>query len=149
MRRRSGFALATAIACIVIIAVLVTAALFVANQEARATSTAILDHQALAYAERAAIIAVAGWVCASCDSLPPGGVIIRTPPADPLLESTVYTTRLDSALFLVVAEGRVVVAGATRLKRRVSIAVHTSRDSSGIVRAIPLSAQSWAAIHQM
>ena len=75
--------------------------------------------------------------------------MIQTPAADPPLESTVYITRLDSALFLVVAEGRVMVTGATRLKRRVSIAVRKSRDSSGVVRAFPLNAQSWAAIHQM
>lgn len=149
MKSHRGFALATAIACIVLIAVLATAALFASSQEARATSTEILDHQALAYAERAALVAVAGWSCAACDSLPVGGVIVQGPERDPPLESTVYTTRLDSALFLVVAEGRIVIAGATRLRRRVSLVVRTSRDSSGITRASPLTAQSWAAIHQM
>ena len=149
MRARRGFAMATAIACVVLIAVLATAALFASTQETRATSAEVMDHQALAYAERVAVLAVAGWSCAACDSLPVGGVFMQSPPTDSPLESTIYTTRLDSALFLVVAEGRIVAAGATRLARRVSIAVRTSRDSSGITRAVPLSANSWAAIYRM
>jgi hypothetical protein len=149
MRARPGFALATALACIVIIAVLAAAALFAGSQEAHATRSEILDHQASDYAERSARLAISGWACGACDSLAVGGVIITNPAADPPLQSTVYMTRLDSALFLVVAEGRIVVAGATRVKRRISIAVRTSRDSSGVTRAAPLSMQAWSAVFQM
>jgi hypothetical protein len=149
MKCRPGFALAAALACIVIIAVLASAALFASTQEAQATRTEVLDHQASSYAERSALLAVSGWSCAGCDSLAVGGVIVQNPAADPPLESTVYLTRLDSALFLVVAEGRIVVGGAARVKRRISIAVGTSRDSSGVTRAAPLSAQSWSAVFQM
>ena len=149
MRNRPGFALAVALACIVIIAALIAAAVFASGQEARATSSQLLDYQAFSYAERAAVLAVSSWVCPACDSLPAGAVIIRSPAPDPPLESTVYTTRLDSALFLVVAEGRVVVAGTTRAARRIAIAVGTSRDSSGIARAFPLGAHSWSPIYRM
>ena len=146
---RRGFALPAALACLVLIVVLATAALFASSQEAHVTRSEILDQQASSYAERSARMAIEGWNAERCDSLAVGGVLITTGPADPPLESTVYTTRLDSALFLVVAEGRVVAAGASRLKRRIAIAVRTSRDSLGQARAVPLSPQSWAAIYQM
>lgn len=149
MKARRGFALATALACVVLIAVIASAAIFASGQEARATRTEILDHQAFAYAERAAQMTVSAWACPACDSLAVGGVIVESPSNDPPLESTVYTTRLDSALYLVVAEGRIVVSGATRLRRRVSVAVRTSRDSAGVTRAIPLAPHAWAALYQM
>ena len=146
---RAGFALPAALACVVLIAVLATAALFASSQEALVTRAAILDQQASAYAERSALLAAGSWTCGGCDALPVGGVIVENPPGDPPLESTVYTTRLDSALFLVVGEGRIVAAGAVRLRRRIAVVVRTSRDSLGRIRAFPLSPQSWAAIHQM
>jgi Tfp pilus assembly protein PilX len=149
MRSRAGFALAVALACIVIIAALIAAAVFASGQEARATSFQIEDYQAFSYAERAATLAVSSWVCSQCDSLPVGGVSIQNPAANPPLESTVYTTRLDSALFLVVAEGRIVVAGTTRAARRIAIAVGTERDSAGTARAFPLGAHSWSAVYRM
>ena len=55
MKRRVGFALVAALVAIVLIAVLVTGALFSVNQEAHATSALLLDRQASGYAERAAI----------------------------------------------------------------------------------------------
>ncbi len=144
-----GFALPAALACLVLIAVLATAALFASSQEAQASRFEMLDQQASSYAERSAWVAIDAWNPERCDSLAVGGVLMVTGPTDPPLESTVYTTRLDSALFLVVAEGRVVAAGATRLKRRIAIAVRTSSDSLGQTRAVPLNPQSWAAIYQM
>jgi hypothetical protein len=133
----------------VLIAVLAAAALFSSNQEARATATEMLDQQAFSFAERAGWLAVDGWICGGCDSLAVGGVITRSTYSEPPFESTVYTTRLDSALYLVVAEGRVVNRGSTRLKRRIAIAVGLSRDSAGIARAFPLPLLAWSAMHQM
>lgn len=149
VRSRPGFALPVALASLVLLAVLATAALFASGQEALATRAGILDQQAAAYAERSAQLAIDAWNAEKCDSLAIGGVLIETGPTDPPLESTVYTTRLDSALFLVVAEGRIAAEGAPRLERRIAIAVRTSPDSLGQTRAVPLSPQSWAAIYQM
>ncbi len=147
--RRSGFVLPAALACVILIAVVATAALFASGQEASATRAAMLELQATGYAERSARLTIDSWTCPDCDSLPVGGVITESHAADHPLESTVYTTRLDSALFLVVAEGRVVASGATRLARRIAIAVRTTSDSLGQARAVPLSPQSWSPIYQM
>ena len=146
---RRGFALPTALACIILIAVLATAALFASSQETHSTRVAMLDHQASAYAELVARQAISTWSCMACDALPVGGVIAGSPAPRPPLESTVYTTKLDSALFLVVAEGRIVASGATRLKRRIAIAVRIARDSLGIDHAFPLVPQAWSAVYQM
>jgi hypothetical protein len=134
---------------VVFIAVLAAAALFASTQETLATRVEILDQQASAYAELAARQAISTWSCAPCDALPVGGVIAGSPATLPPLESTVYTTKLDSALFLVVAEGRVVASGATRLKRRIAIAVRIARDSLGVEHALPLAPQAWSAVYQM
>lgn len=146
---RPGFALPAALACVVLIAVVATGVLFASGQEASATRAAILELQATGYAERSAWLTIQSWNCPYCDSLPVGGVIIESHATDYPLESTVYTTRLDSALFLVVAEGRVVASGATRLARRIAITVRTSRDSLGHARAVPLFPQSWTPIYTM
>jgi type II secretory pathway pseudopilin PulG len=140
---RSGFALPVALASIVLVAALAAATLFSASQETSATSAGLLDQQATAYAERAALLAIAGWQGAKCDSIAVGSVISETPQPHPPLESTVYITRLDSALFLVTGEGRVSAGGATRVKRRIAVTVRTMRDSLGVSRAIPLHPYSW------
>ena len=149
MRRRFGFALPVALAAIVLIAALATAGLFSSNQESLATRWDVLDHQASAYAEKSALATIAGWSCAGCDDLVRGGVLSETQAPDPPLESTVFITKLDSALYLVVGEGRVTSAGAARIRRRVAITVRTARDSLGVPRAFPLHPHSWSAVYGM
>lgn len=149
MTLRRGFVLAIALVVVVLAAILVTAAMFASNQESSVTASGILDQQASAYAERIAYAAIADWDCAACDLLTVGGVIIQTAPNDPPLEGTVYVTRLDSALFLVTAEGRVVASSGTRLRRRISVAVKTARDATGVSRASRLSEHAWSAVYRM
>lgn len=149
MRERAGFALVAALVGIVLIAVLVTASLFASIQETHASAAEVLDQQAAAYAERAALATIAFWSCPECDAMRVGGVIIRSPAAQQPFESTVFITRLDSALFLVTAEGRVNASGAARLRRRVSIAVIASRDARGVPQTSRVSEQAWSAAYQM
>jgi hypothetical protein len=146
---RRGFALVAAIACLVVLGLVAAAALFASSQEARVTGASLLEQQVFAHAEEAAWLAVGGWSCPACDSLPPGSVITGSTQAEPPFESTVYTTRLDSMLYLVVAEGRIKSGGAIRLRRRIAIAVGLYRDSSGLAHAFPLRGQYWSAVHQM
>ncbi len=149
MTARRGFVLAAALVAVVLIAVLVTGALFVTGQEAHATETELLETRAAAYAERAALEEMAQWKAAKCDSLRVGAVIIESSPADPPFESTVYVTRLDSAVFLIVGEGRVASGGNTRIRRRIAISVRLVRDAEGAERVLRVSEQAWAALYQM
>jgi hypothetical protein len=146
MRSRPGFAIAAAIAALVLIGFLVIAALFATAQESRATSAEMIDAKAFAYAEQVALSAAADWTCNTCDLLPVGSVIIRNTAALPPLESTVYITRLDSALFLVTGEARSESAGLP-MSRRVSIVLSTSTDSLGVVHAFPLAREFWTPVY--
>jgi hypothetical protein len=134
---------------IVLIAVMVTGALFATSQETHATEAEALDARAAAYAERAVLGAIDSWDGVSCDALSPGAVIIVNPPTDPPLESTLFITRLDSAAFLVVGEGRMTSSGAVRIRRRIAVAVKIARDAQGVEHASRVSEQAWTALYQL
>ena len=144
---RRGFALASALVALVLIGVLVTGALFASTQETHASAAQLADEKAFAFAERAAVNASSSWACPECDVLPVGSVIIRIPEPSPPLESTVYITRLDSALFLVTGEGRIVESGVPRISRRVSIVLKLSRDSLGVIKTQRIDGESWSATY--
>ena len=147
--KRPGFALASALAALVLIAVLVTGALFASSQESQSSGAQLLDQKVFAFAERSALETAADWTCPECDLLPVGSVIIRNPVAPPPLESTVYITRLDSAVFLITGEGRISDAAARAVRRRVSIAVKITRDSLGTSSLSRIAGDSWIAAYQM
>ncbi|MDQ3082514.1 MAG: hypothetical protein M3R07_09910 [Gemmatimonadota bacterium] len=147
MRERHGFALAAALAAMVLIAVLITGILFSAGQESRTTRHAILDQQTFAYAELAASRAIESMSPATFADATAGDVITFTPPRDEPLESTVIMTKLDTTLVLVVAEGRIAAADALRLRRRVEIVVRFTRDSIGIERVARIAENAWSALY--
>ena len=147
--KRQGFALLTALLALVIIAILVTGALFASSQESHSAGIQLIDQKVFAFAERSALQTAAGWTCPECDLLPIGSVIIRNPVSPPPLESTVYITRLDSTVFLVTGEGRISESGASAVRRRVSIAVKITRDSLGTSTASHIAGDSWIAAYQM
>ncbi len=148
-RNDSGFALAAALLAIVLIAVLITATVFASTQEARATSAQVIAMQVASYAERAALLTISAWECPQCDSLRIGQATTRARTPDPPLESKVSITRLDSSLFVVMAEASAARWNASPVRRRVSITVQTSRDSSGVTRAYMIPGNAWAAIYSM
>lgn len=147
MMRRGGFALAAALAAIVLIAALVTGVLFAAGQETRATRHAILDRQTFAYAELVASRAIASLNPATMADSGVGATTTYEPSRDDSFASTVFITKLDSALFLVVAEGRIAAADALQLRRRVGIVVRAARDSSGAERVTRIGEQAWSALY--
>ena len=149
MTNRPGFALAGAVLAVVLIGVLITGILFSASQETHATAAQVTDQKVFAYAERAVFESISAWECPECDGLAAGSVIIRNPAPSPPLESTVFITRLDSALFLVTGEGRMTGSGEPALRRRVSVAVKIARDSLGRTSASRIDGTSWTAVWQM
>lgn len=148
-RRWNGFALPAALMALVLIAVMITGALFASSQETHASAAEMQEARAAAYAEGVVGSKIDSWDAVFCDALAPGAVIIANPPADPPLESTVYITRLDSAVFLVVGEGRITSSGPLRVRRRIAIAVKIARDAQGVEHALRVSEQAWAALYQM
>ena len=148
-RQRPGFALAASLVAVVIIAALAAGVLFATGQEARASGGALLDQQTFSYAETAANRAIELFGSVGSDSMQVGTVISYTPEPDPPLESTVFITRLDSALYLVVAEGRTTPSYRSRMRRRVSIAVRTERSEAAPIRATRLSYLAWTALYDL
>lgn len=150
MTQRRGFALAVALMALVVITVLVTAALFATSQETHISEAEVLETMASGYAERVTIDQISSWNAGLCDSLPTGGVIKETPAADPPFESSVYVTRLDSALFFIVGEGSIASQnGEARIRRRVGVLVRTERDTKNAERVRRVSEQAWAALYTM
>ena len=148
-KHRIGFALAAALMALVLVAVMVTGALFATSQETHASEAEVLETRAAAYAEQAVLGKIDSWDGISCDALSPGAVIIVNPPTNPPLESTVFITRLDSAVFLVVGEGRITSSGAVRIRRRIAVAVQIARDAQGVEHASRVSEQAWTALYQL
>ena len=144
MKRRKGFALAAAIVAIVLIGVLISGVVFSSAQETHATGAQAIDQKVFAYTEGITTQAAALSPCPECDVMGVGSVIIRNPAPSPPLESTVFITRLDSAVFLVTGEGRMTRSGATILRRRLSIAVKVTRDSVGFSTSSPIAGDAWA-----
>ncbi len=149
MKIRSGFVLVAALLALVLIAIIVTGALFATSQETRVSDAEMLEQKASSYAELTALNAIASWNAKACDALAVGAVIKESPAAESPFEGTVYVTRLDSALFLVVGEGRIASGGATRFRRRVAITVHPVLGPDSQTRAMRVSEQAWSAVYQM
>jgi len=149
MKTQRGFALLSAIVALVLIAVLVTGAPYASSQESHSAGAELADQKLLSFAERAAVETASNWVCPGCDLLAAGSVIIRNSASSPPLESTVYITRLDSAVFLVTGEARIMSSGAQISRRRVSIAVKITRDSLGVFSASRIRGDSWIVAYQL
>lgn len=149
MRRVQGFALASALVAIVLVAVLVTGALFASAQESQSSSAQITDQKLLPLAERAALMTASAWPCSGCDLLPVGSVNIQNQAAPPPLASSALVTRLDSAVYLITGEARLMAGESIRAQRRVSIAVKITRDSLGNSFALPITGDWWVALYQM
>ena len=125
-RRRSGFALALAIAAMVVIGTLIGGVFFAATQEYRLGRNALLQARALTAAElglHAAITPapVGKWDKLVFASLPVGATAppVELLPGDGSVD-TVRITRLRDASFLVVSEGRAGSERGARARRRIA-----------------------------
>lgn len=144
MRVRPAFAIPAALCAIVIIAALVTGALFSSTQETSATRLDILDQQAFAVAELGASRAVSAWNGPMLESQAQGATTSLGTITAPPLESSVIATKLDSGLFVVVSEGRVTSPDARGIRRSVAILLRAERADSGRFVVRRLREQAWS-----
>lgn len=149
MKSRSGFVLAVALFAIVIIAAVVASVSFTATEETQSTSAEIRDERAEIFAEEIALSSLAAWPWDLCDQSPIGSVFTREAQSAPPLEGTLYVTRLDSALYLVTAEGRLKTAAGVIAQRRISITATARRDTLGAMHVSRTRGQYWAANYQI
>ncbi len=139
---RNGFALVAALLALILIAALVTGVFFAATEETNVGVASAERQLTLSAAESAIEMAIAGW---STDSIcPVGGTVTRTAAVGGLGPPVVvYITRLDSALYWIVADATAPSRGS-RVSRRIGVVVRVpaSVDHSIIIDRI--SERSWS-----
>ena len=127
---QKGFVLIATLVALIIIGLLITGA-FAASSEDFAVSRAELrDQQTFAYAEFAGARALAAWSPTDRSLMPIGSTGVAAVTSDSPLESTVFVTRLDSALYSLVAEARLTSPEGSAARRRVGIVVTTVRNGA-------------------
>jgi hypothetical protein len=144
---KPGFVLVAALVALVLIALLITGAFFASGQELGIGRNEIREQQAFAFAEYALAHAIAGWDGSARQSMAVGQTTLLAPILAEPLESSVFVTKLDTALFLVVASGHIVTSDAVDLHRRVGILVRTVVNGATVQPPVRLSEQAWSELY--
>lgn len=147
MKGRAGFILVAALVAIVIIALLITGALFASGQDLAVSRNEIRDQQALGTAEFAIARALESWDSPARESMRSGQTAQLAAVSAGYFESTVFVTRLDTALYAVVARSRMSSAEGSGLRRSVGIVVQTIRDGAPVSPPLRVSEQAWTALY--
>jgi len=145
--RRRGFVLVAAIVALVLIALLITGAFFASGQDMAVTRAELRDQQAFAYAEFALASSLQGWDAAARDLMKVGETVALQPATDPPLESSVFITKLDSALYVVVAEARMTTADAFALRRRIGMTVRSVHNGAPVSPPERVAEQAWSELY--
>lgn len=146
-QQRRGFVLVAAIVALVLIALLITGAFFASAQDLAVSRAELRDQQAFAYAEFALANSLQSWDAAAREMMSVGETVTLQPVVDPPLESSVFITKLDSALYTVVAEGRMTTADANALRRRVGIMVCTVVNGARVSPPERVAEQAWSELY--
>jgi len=147
VKAEAGFVLVAALVAIVIIALLITGALFASGQDLAISRNEIRDQQALGAAEYAIARALVSWDSPARESMRSGETAQLAAVSAGFFESTVFVTRLDTALYAVVARSRMSSAGGSGLRRSVGIVVQTMRDGAPVNPPLRVSEQAWTALY--
>jgi len=142
-----GFVLVAALVAVVIIALIITGAFFASGQELVVARNELRDQQAFSYAEYSAAKALETWNASARDSMSTGETQLLATRSRGLLESEVSVTKLDTALFLVAADGRLRSADAAALRRRVGLLVRTVRNGAPVNPPFRVSGQAWSELY--
>jgi type II secretory pathway pseudopilin PulG len=144
---RRGFVLVAALVALVLIALLITGAFFASAQDVAVARAELRDQQAFAFAEYAAAHALESWDTVASERMTVGQTVILQSTPDPPLDGSVFITRLDSALFVVVAEGRVTTADAHSLRRRIGITVRSIVNGARVTPPQRVTEQAWSELY--
>lgn len=142
-----GFILVAALVALVIIALIVTGAFFASGQEIVVARSELRDQQAFSFAEYGAAKAIESWNASARDSMSAGQTQPVATVSRGLLQSEVFVTKLDTALYLVSADGRLRSADASGLRRRIGILVRTIQDGVPVNPPVRVSGQAWSELY--
>lgn len=144
---RRGFVLVAALVALVVIALLVTGAFFASGQEMIVARNELRDQQAFAFAEYAAAKALESWNAAGGDSMAAGDTQRLGTLSRGIMQSDARVTKLDTALYLVSADGLTSAADVPRLRRRVGILVRTVNNGLPANPPVRVSGQAWSELY--
>src|SRR5687768_6330093 len=145
---RRGFILVAALVALVIIALIITGAFFASGQELVVARNELRDQQAFSYAEYSAAKALERWNAAARDSMSTGETQRLAALSRGLLQSEVFVTKLDTALYLIAADGMVRSADAAALRRSVGVVVRTLRNGTPVNPPFRVSGQAWTELYR-
>lgn len=134
--------LLAALLAIVLIGALVTGVMFATTEDTRAGSAGLARESAMNAVETAIARTLTNGATILPASIGTGGTRSETSESEGI-SITVYITRLDSTVYLVVGEA---VGGASRLgaHRRVGVLVNTVRRTDGSISIAPISQRAWS-----
>ena len=141
MAERKGFALAAAILGVVLIGALVGGVLFAVTEETRAGASGVDREIVLNACETAIALAITEPGVSLPDSIGVEGTIARRD-GGPGPEAIVYITRLDSALYLILAES-VPESDGSRDAHRVGVVVRAAIADDRSITIVPISERAW------
>lgn len=140
-QRRRGFALAAAVLAVVLIAALIAGVLFAITEETRAGASGVEREVALNACESAIAMTITDPALRLPDSIGVAGTVSgRVGGLGP--PTIVYITRLDSALYSVVAE-TVADSESTGVTWRVGVVVNGSIAGDHSITIVPISERPW------
>ncbi len=144
---RNGFVLVAALVALVVIALLITGAFFASGQELGVARNELRDQQAFGFAEYAVARAIESWDGPARELMTPGQTVQLAPVSNTTLHSSAFVTRLDTALYVIVAEGRIVSGDGSGLRSRVGVVVRTVRDGAPINPPMRVTEQPWSELY--
>lgn len=144
---RSGFVLVAALVALIVIALLITGAFFATGQELGVARNELRDQQAFGFAEYAVARAMESWDGPARELMTAGQTVQLAPVSNAMLDGSAFVTRLDTALYVIVAEGRIISGDGSGLRRRVGIVVRTVRDGAPINPPMRVTEQAWSELY--
>jgi hypothetical protein len=141
LSNRRGFALATAVLAVVLIGALIAGALFAVTEETRVGAAAVEREVSLNACESAIAMTITDPGLRLPDSIGVAGTVSGRV-GGLGLPVVVYITRLDSALYSIVAESDP-ERTSTRATRRVGVIVKSSMAADHSISIDPISERPW------
>jgi hypothetical protein len=140
--RRTGFALVAALLAIVLIGALVAGAMFATTEETKVGATGVARDIALHESESAIASAVTTGMLALPDSI---GLSVATSQTAAISGRpvSIYSTRLDSTIYWLVAQSAADASHAGA-QRRVGILVRAERKADSSISITRISERAWS-----
>ena len=141
-RVRRGFVLVAALLAIVLIAALAAGVLFATTEATRAGTAGVIQERALIASESALVAAITGSGIQLPSSIGVGGTTSYRADRDEW-QVVVYITRLDSAMYWIVADAEGLSPGAGA-RKRIGVFVRAANRDHHSITTDPMSELAWS-----